>query len=554
MKFARKRKLINARRTNSAFSLVTVLCSGLIGAMWIGASYSMLIPLMQQSSAGKQSNMMRNLAESAIDYVAKDISVSAETSQVSQYDDPDVGAPYKTFELTPMQLGIEDASNKNVRLALTVKNEYPISEQESAMFDYQSVPNIDSKKQWSMVTAQSAGWRTIEVRVGLGSTSSTKSIYRAHLRPEFGEILYSSSSSSDPKLPYFPGNDAAFGTTSINVGSNTVITGNLSTNGSRIGSAPLSITGSGISLTGNVTVNSLSKASNDLVALGSDTQTGTQPKIKGYVNSNGDSTGFYNANDTTADPTGRIAVETPSPSDPTYNGPEPINTKLVSDQISVAPAPSAPSDATDLGSIGLSGSAKLVIRDGPVDIPSGQTLSNLNSGTAYIPPGNYKVSSLDVTGNSSIQVSDAAGLSQPASFFVDNSTTGTSAVNIGGNGVVNNTAGNLQVWYNGSSNINVSGVQTSMSLYAPNASINIAGSNSIPAKFTGAMLGSNVNISNANLIFEQPSAKTKNSSGPMMFSTSADGGKNVIKPKRLKRVLWQELTYSEYIKQGNLPF
>lgn len=476
-------------RSTNAFSLVTVLCSGLIGAMWIAAAYSMLLPLVQQSSAGKQSAMMRTLAETAVDYVAKDISTCFATSQLSKYDDSEVGAPYTSFELTPAQLGIEDSGNKGVKLTVIVKNEYPGSENESAVYDFQTVPSAESKKQWSMVNAQNVGWRTIEVHVGLGSSASAKAVYRAMMRPDFGEVSYATGSGSDPnKTPYFPNGNAAFSTTAMNIGSNSTITGNLSTNGSRFGSAPLTVSGSGITINGDIAVNSLSMASDDLVAQGSAANSGSQPKLKGFISTNGDVAGF----DSSGTPdTSMVAVERPPNGAANYN-PDPsanlITTQGSNQQTQVAPAPSAPADATDLGSIGLSGDAKLVIRDGPVDIPTGQSLANMTTGTAYIPPGEYKVSSIDVSGSSSIQVSDPSGMSQPASFYVDNVNGGNSAVNIGGGGISNSTAGNFQIWYNGSNSINLSGVQATMALYAPNAKISV-GSKGSPTNFKGAMLG-----------------------------------------------------------------
>ncbi len=199
-----KKHLKWQKRSANAFSLVTVLCSGLIGAMWIAGAYSMLVPLMQQSSAGKQSTMMRTLAETTVDFVSKDISNCFAAGQQSKYDDAEVGTPYNTFDLTPAQLGVKDSGNKNVRLSVTVKNEYPSSEQDSALYDFQTVPSIESKKQWSMVNAQNVGWRMIEVRVGLGSTASAKAVYRAMLRPDFGGISYGTGSGGDPsKSTYF---------------------------------------------------------------------------------------------------------------------------------------------------------------------------------------------------------------------------------------------------------------------------------------------------------------------------------------------------------------
>lgn len=542
-------------RSQKAFSLVTVLCSGLIGAMWIAAAYSMLMPLIQQSSAGKQSSMMRTLAETAVDYVAKDISTCFASSQLSKYDDPDVGPPYNNFDLTPSQLGIEDSGNKGVKLSVIVKNEYPGSESESSVYDFQTVPSAETKKQWSMVSAQNVGWRTIEVHVGLGSSASAKAVYRAMLRPDFGAVSYGAGSGSDPnKSPYFPSGNAAFSTTAMAIGSNTTITGNLSTNGSRFGSAPLTVSGSGITINGDIAVNSMSMASDDLVAQGSAASSGSQPTLKGFISTNGDVAGF----DISGSDTSMVAVERPPNGAANYN-PDPsanlISTGGSTPQTQIAPAPSAPADATDLGSIGLSGDAKLVIRDGPVDIPAGQSLANMTTGTAYIPPGDYRVSSLDVSGSSSIQVSDSSGMSQPASFYVDNVSGGNSAVNIGGSGIANSTSGNFQIWYNGTNSVNLSGVQATMALYAPNAKISVGGKSS-PTNFQGAILGNSISISNAKLTFEMPEAKTTGggASGQMMYDVTSENGKSSIKPHGLKKILWQELNYSDYIKQGNLPF
>lgn len=548
---------LKTNRSKKAFSLVTVLCSGLIGAMTIGAAYSMLVPLMQQSSAGKQSYIMRTIAETAIEFVSLDIGSCFGTAQSSKYDDPELGFPYNTFELTPAQLGIEDSNNKSVRLAVTVKNEFPMSENESAMYDFQTVPSNDSKKQWSMAQAKYSGWRIIEVRVGIGSSASAKAIYRAIMQPHYPDLSYLPiTAGNDPnKAPYFPIKDTAISTTAMNIGANTNITGNLSTNGSRFGSAPLNISGSGITIKGNISVNSLAPGSDDLVALGSAPSSGTESKVTGFVSTNGEILGF---NDTGALDHSQITVERPLPGAPNFNSDPAADltpTKGSDPQTNVAPAPTAPTNSTDLGSINLSGDAKLVIQDGPVNIPTGQSLSNMTSGTASIPPGDYKISSMSVADSASIQVADGSSLSQPASFYIDNLSGGDSAVNIGGSGVSNPTSGNFQVWYNGTNNVTLSGGQATMAVYAPNAKITIGGKGS-PIIFKGALLGNSVAVSNATLTFETPAASTKSgsSSGQMMYEVTSENGKVLIKPDRLKRVLWQELSYSDFIKQGNAPF
>ena len=262
---------------------------------------------------------------------------------------------------------------------------------------------------------------------------------------------------------------------------------------------------------------------------------------------NGETNGFFDTAESGTSSSG-VTVTMPAPTDAGYDSSlsKAINPGGISDQSPIAPAPSAPAGSTDLGSISLSGNAKLVIRDGPVDIPAGQSLSNLTSGTANIPPGDYKISSLDVSGSSSIQVDGT--LSQPASFYIDNVSSGNSAVNIGGAGVTNGTSGNLQLWYNGTNALNVNGTNSTLSVYAPNASIKLSGN------FKGALVGSSVDVANANLDLETPVASTQSKSGSMFYSSTSQNGKPQIKPHGLKKVAWQELSYSDYIKQGNAPF
>ncbi len=112
----------------------------------------------------------------------------------------------------------------------------------------------------------------------------------------------------------------------------------------------------------------------------------------------------------------------------------------------------------------------------------------MTTGTASIPPGDYKISSMNVSDSASIQVADGSSLSQPASFYVDNLSGGNSAVSIGGAGLSNPTSGSFQVWYNGTNNVALSGVQATMAVYAPNAKVTI-GSKGSPMNFKGALLG-----------------------------------------------------------------
>lgn len=535
-------------KREKGFSLVTVLSTGLIGSMFVAAAYSMLVPLLQQSSGGKQSLVMRTLAESAADYIAYDIALGLKTGQPSNFDDVDPGAPYTNFELNSAQLGVADSSNSNVRLSITVKNSSPPILPNSAFNDIQSVTSDgqSSKKKWSLVKSNQGGWRVIEIKAISGGT---KLAYRAILKPMFGDNSPPDGLGSSSQT-YFPQNVAAFGTSNLSIQSNTLVNGNLGTNGS-----PLSINGKSITVNGDVKVNSLDFKSDDIVASGNSTD--TSAKINGFVDVNGKTTGF-----TTTSAENEVQVNRPTSGAPNYD-PDPGRSLITEggsvDQTGIAPAPQAPSDAVDLGAINLSGDAKLVISDGPASVPSGQSLSNLQSGTATIPPGNYKISTLSVSDSASISVASSANLSAPASFFVDSAGSGDSAVSINGQGVSQqgtSLPGNFQVWYNGTRNVNIGAANTSMSIYAPNAKIAVDGGKST-AHFKGALLGNSVSVANAELTFETPTASVNNArnSGQPSVNLYNDGaGKLSLKTHGLKKVVWQELSYSEWVGQGNTPF
>lgn len=542
-----KQRNLNVESKAKGFSLVTVLSMGLIGTMWVAAAYAMLIPLMQQTSGGKQNLIVRTLAESAIDYVSNDIVSALQSGQFSKFDDVEPGPPYTNFELGALQIGIPDPSNVNMRLMMSVKNQSPPIAPNSAFNDLQSVTSVgqDAKKQWSMIRNTQPGWRVIEVKALSEGGSGSKTVFRAFLKPLYADTTPSESPSlSNPS--YFPANVAAFGTSSLEVRQNSVINGNLATNGT-----PLSISGENITVNGDLRVNSLSFESEDVVAKGS-TNDGLAT-INGFVDLNGKASGFTTSNDLDS-----VQVNRPQNGATNYD-PNPdrslISEKGSADQIGVAPAPSAPADAVDLGAINISNGAKLVIKDGPVSIPQGQSLSDLNSGTATIPPGNYKISSMNVSETSSISVGSSTELTSPAAFFVDSSGIGEASVNLGGS-VGSAQSGNFQIWYNGTRPVNISATSSSLSVYAPNAKINVAGGRH-QIEFQGALLGNSIAISNAKLTWQQVRANVnnaRNSGQPSIKLYDNGTGNQTLKVHGLKQVLWQELPYGEYIRQGNTAF
>jgi hypothetical protein len=93
-----------------------------------------------------------------------------------------------------------------------------------------------------------------------------------------------------------------------------------------------------------------------------------------------------------------------------------------------------------------------------------------------------------------------------------------------------------------------------MAVYAPNAPVTVSGSSS-KATFTGALVGRTVSISNAKLTFENPTASSKQNNVSPSMSLYKDGtGTLSLKPHGFQRVLWQELSYGDWLTQGNPAF
>ncbi|MBX9686939.1 MAG: hypothetical protein K2X27_09570 [Candidatus Obscuribacterales bacterium] len=129
-------------------------------------------------------------------------------------------------------------------------------------------------------------------------------------------------------------------------------------------------------------------------------------------------------------------------------------------QPTIPPAPPAPAGTQSLGNINLQNGAKLVI-DASAPMPSGP-IGTVKGKTVKIPPGDYKVNSVSLSGASSIEVASSTQSSinsgsQPATrMFLEGTSTPTTAVSISND-----------------SSINMNGM-------TPNSGFNTQGKNGIP--------------------------------------------------------------------------
>ncbi|HEY9788649.1 MAG TPA: hypothetical protein V6D17_24895 [Candidatus Obscuribacterales bacterium] len=549
---SKQRILGTQQRAASAFSLVTVMIVGALGTMWLAGAYASLIPIANKSTSSRQIALLRTVSEAAIDHVMTEINTSIANKTPSVYDDVDVGPPYNKFELAPNKLNIENSENSRVGLEVVVKNIAPRDDATSAtiLFDPQLAPNsMSEKRMWSAVAKN--GWRSIEVHAffkGGSQASDIKRVYRVTLCP-------TTDAPTGGNGPTFFGHFAVLSNSKLTVNSDTEIAdGDIGTNGSKTSlGAPVSIEGSGIKIeNGDLVVKSLGDAA-DVVA--QSTETADAKVDNGYLRANGSVDGFQDKSNgqSYGDPT-TTKVE--------KNGvPEAILQGQSEAQQLVAPVPKAPSGAYDLGTINVSGTATLVFTGSSFDIPAGQSLSNLTSGVARVPAGAYQISSLSVSDQGRVAYIPANGADPPVQLFIDNPSPGSSAVDLGGFGVVNasSKAGNFQVWYNGKQDVNITSkpinptIPSKLTIYAPNAAVKIKGQNSSAAGrvfMQGAIVGKSVSTHNAKVRFEEPEVSQGSSSGKL--SWVQEGG--YAKIARLVPVLWQELNYNDFVAQTGETF
>lgn len=121
----------------------------------------------------------------------------------------------------------------------------------------------------------------------------------------------------------------------------------------------------------------------------------------------------------------------------------------------------------------------------PVGAPANPVLNlgaiSLNGQqTLTLPPGTYTASSIDIANTASINVSTSG----PVNMLIAGNPGSTSAINIGGNGIIQSgstpSASNFQIFYNGTQSVNLTmnGPNSSFNsfygqIYAPNATVNV---------------------------------------------------------------------------------
>lgn len=137
-------------------------------------------------------------------------------------------------------------------------------------------------------------------------------------------------------------------------------------------------------------------------------------------------------------------------------------------------APSAPSSASSIGSVSLSGSSILKIVDGAT--PPSNAITLTGNSTLSIPPGEYKLNSLAMSGTSQIQILS----SSPTNFYMSGATTGSTVVSVANGCNINMVTPSGQAAFK-----DASGNSSTSSSYQPGFSL--TGTNGLSNNSLGTM-------------------------------------------------------------------
>lgn len=509
----RKNKQLKEVRGKQGFSLVTVLCLGLISTMVLFALSSSILPLYQKASQNVPYLQLRTAAESGVNLAVAELNNSILSQTESTYDDLSPGIPYTTKIYNS---GIPNAP----KVQITVKNEFPPSS--SPIYDAAYDTNISGGANSSSVMGKSDSYRIIEATAYYDAGVSPQVMVRSIIR--LSPVQYDGSGDPPPApqvtLPSFltsknPSQNtnpvfkyAAFATNSLSIGQSTTTSGYDSRDGSTTnlagdiatnGSASLS--GTGIDIAGSLTVSSPSSSPYNASKVAS----GTQPPVihdQLIVNGTADGDPIFTGTNGPASPlvpqvTDTVRGESRGPLDVGF---QPIITGGSTDPNVVPPTPAVPETAHAISA--PQNGAQLVFSNTASYPPSAAALAAYQTGgTLSLPPGDYSLNSMSIGldgSNSSIKIN--SDVSQPVRLFVDGNSS--SEVSITRNGIQNasSSPANLQLYYSGTNAVSLSAAFTGV-LYAPNANVNV-GKPSGTLNVFGSIVGRAISTKNCNLFYD----------------------------------------------------
>ena len=437
-------------RSQTGFSLVTVLSVTLLATLWLTATLANLIAVYRSASASKFSGEIVSYADSATAYVMQALN---DPSQINQFDN---------LNNVPIN-GARWGASPEIKATVTVVSQNPTAS--SLLYDPTLSNNPPTKtnpygSNYSLVTSS---WRLITTTVAYAGMTKTIQVLAGpphHLAsgtPLGSSVLPSNIPFGSPTgtSPIFAG--AILSTGSMQLGTNFTSSGYdfvanapvLASDGTHaLGGditsySPVTLSGSNLSIGGSLTAMSVNNLNSPVTA---QTQSPTSTTVNRYVNTSGGVAGFNDGSGNFGQTTTNVLGLTNSSMQSQSQIIETQQNAAAAQQNSpVIPSPAAPSSATANGTI----------------TPTAQPLQ----------AADYSASSLVVPSASTLAVSAVS----PTRIYLEDA-----GVTANGPGVVSQINGsvnpgglpaNFQIFYAGTGTLDLRGATINGTVYAPNASV-----------------------------------------------------------------------------------
>jgi hypothetical protein len=473
-------------RNQEGMGVAAILAIGLVASMFMGAMMAMVLPTYQKTTLTRSVQMIRSANEAALDAVVADLNRSVTTNTPSTYDTTQVNG-YRT---TPVPSTLTGQSK--VTTSVTVRNIPPADFRHSTIYDplveqrinspANSPDHVDNPYRVIEATSSVGGHtrtiRTVVEPVFDGEFIFPLALYGTDGTNIVGRVTTDTVGAPDNRLFASTGSNVAV----VHVGMSNYGPGTIQVGGNQFEfGAP------------SAQAAQMQSVANQFNA----TQVSQAPWVvyNGNVYSNGSTTGHYPRGpaDAPGTNTWKNVNGYQNTDSSGWTGGKVFGNQS-NGEFMVADAPTAPPGAINLGNVNLSNNAKLVFNNGAPP-PTGPVGTQTN-GTITLPAGDYVVNSINLTGNSQIQI--ANGTSTNVRLYVSGNSSGSTAVNVTNTAQLNNqsssvnlSSNKLQLFYNGSKDIAINGSSRAL-IYAPNAKVMIGtGQNNRPAQmdYYGAVVG-----------------------------------------------------------------
>jgi hypothetical protein len=527
------------------FSLVTVASLGAVTMMWLMAISASVLPMYTRASQARFTTVVRSAAEASLDYCVNELKSSIDPSNGSITSMLDDGA----LHTIPADVLSADTTVAGQMLAkVRVMNIAPPTTSSIYQKQYDKDPTGTFPNHSSGVTTN--GWRVVAAAADYAG--QTRGI-RVILEPNYGAQINIPSFTNQPYFQF-----GMFGQSWVS------FTGNSSIDAFDSKKGAYNATTNRDAVQGDIGSNAYPRppAGTPTIRLGPNTQVyGDLVSFSGGGSS--DHTQYDAGGSGIVHDQLRVnGTATLPPSN--VLGQDTVNTPpgtaysaypLAANQNSTMAVPVAqtapPTSQVVAATMTTTGSTIRVVPPSANQVVNMGTVSVTGNTVMHIQPGDYQVSSLTIAGNGSLVIDPPApgNTFTNVRLFVQGNAAGSNAIQIAGNGIVNNySPPNLQLWYGGSKGTQIAGNGNFQGvIYAPNSAITVNGNASI----YGALVGYTVSaVGNGNVHFD---LALKNKATELGLSVPVSASIPYAPLAGLRTISWQELSVDQLRQLGLYP-